>query len=69
LQDALGAINDCSITQHLLDEIQIRKQTNKQSEAIGIIRGWTFQRIQMQKTALIAAWQDYAKSKSFWEKE
>ncbi|MDT8364267.1 MAG: CYTH and CHAD domain-containing protein [Nitrosomonas sp.] len=66
LQDILGSINDCTVTQHLLDEIQIGKQTNKQAEAIGIIRGWTFQRIEMQKLTLKETWENYVKSKPFW---
>lgn len=67
LQNTLGTINDCRVTQRLLDEIQIRKKINKGTEAIGIIREWTLQRSQVEKTALTAAWQDYAKSKPFWK--
>lgn len=69
LQNILGSINDCSITQHLLDEIQIKKQPKKQSKAIGIIREWALQRIRIQRTALIAAWRGYAERKPFWEKK
>jgi len=67
LQNALGAINDYHVAQHLFDEIQIRKKTHKQSKAIGIIREWAAQRIQMKRTALTAAWQYYAKSRPFWK--
>lgn len=69
LQNVLGSINDCNVTQSLLDEIQTRDLSGKQRKAIETICEWVVKQIEIQKADLIAAWQDYAVIAPFWEKK
>lgn len=66
LQDILGAMNDTSIAEGLLNEVSIAKEGNDEHEAVGIIIGWSASRSQIKKLELDSAWKHFNSTDPFW---
>jgi CHAD domain-containing protein len=64
LQDILGALNDATITSHLLDTMATEDRS--MAEASGIVRGWTAARAQQGRTHLDDAWQRFEAAVRYW---
>jgi len=66
LQDILGYINDTATAGQLLETCGGTPRTQALLEARGVLRGWGHGRVEMQRSALQAAWKAFRAVEKFW---
>lgn len=64
LQEILGALNDATITSHLLDTLKGTEHSFV--EAVGVLRGWGAARVHDGRTRFDGAWKRFDAAKPYW---
>lgn len=64
LQEILGALNDATITSHLLDTLTGTDRSFV--EAVGVLRGWGAARVHDGKTHFEGAWERFDAAEPYW---
>ena len=66
LQELLGALNDATTVERLLETLRQSANAQERSEAPGLVRGWTAFASRARLDQLADAWQRFRDSKLFW---